>query len=52
MYDPNIHSDCLLLRYLYANKFDIQSSLDVYNNIKTSNWHKQVIYYFNLVIWI
>ncbi|CAD8050630.1 unnamed protein product [Paramecium sonneborni] len=27
-YDPNIHSDSLLLRYLYANKFDIQYSFD------------------------
>ncbi|XP_001346917.1 hypothetical protein (macronuclear) [Paramecium tetraurelia strain d4-2] len=41
-YDANIHTDDLLLRYLYANKFNIEASVDVITIDHSSNQLEQV----------
>ncbi|CAD8048193.1 unnamed protein product [Paramecium sonneborni] len=38
-YNPNLHTDDLLLRYLYANKFNIQASIDQF--VQTNEIFKQ-----------
>ncbi|CAD8052476.1 unnamed protein product [Paramecium sonneborni] len=39
-YNPNLHTDDLLLRYLYANKFNIQASIDQF--VQTNEIFKQL----------